>query len=66
MKDRILQLIHERDKKLISKYCNEGAYLDENGNAVHGICRNVELQDLLNDLHLSDALMVREIYEETE
>lgn len=59
MINKVNQLIKERDEKLIEKYCQEGAFLGKKGEIVNGVCKPVPLADLLNDLHLHDALIVQ-------
>jgi len=59
MINKITLLIKERDEKLIKKYCQEGTFLDEKGQIIHGVCKNVSLSELLNDIHVHDALIVQ-------
>ncbi len=63
--DRINELIQERDQKLISKYCQEGTFVDAEGNVTKGVCKPVDLSEILNDLHLSDALIIDEVNKTT-
>jgi len=58
IKARIAELIQNRDKEFIARFCSEGAYMDEEGNIINGICRQVDAQEMLNFQHVHDALIL--------
>lgn len=64
MKDRILQLLKNRDEAFINQFCQAGAFMDEHGKTVVGVCRPVGANEVLTFMHQHDALMVQELLEQ--
>lgn len=58
MLNTLIELLKTEDAKLIRKYCEEGSFLDEDGKTIKGVCRHVNIEEMLNDIHLRDALII--------
>lgn len=61
MTEILLELFHDRDKKFIRDFCQEGAYLDEKGETVHGVCRTMSAAEFLTFMHQQDAKLLEAI-----
>lgn len=61
MLNTLIELLKVEDEKIIKKYCQKGAYIDEQGKIVHGVCRAVSIEEILNDIHLRDSLILEAI-----
>jgi hypothetical protein len=55
---KINEVIKDRDNKLIAQYCQEGAFMDEHGKVTGGVCKHVDFSELLNEVHLRDAVLL--------
>ncbi len=58
MKDKLLELFNTRDKDFISRFCQEGTYLDESGKEIKGVCRTMTAEEVLTFMHTYDAYAV--------
>lgn len=61
----ILTLFLEENKKrdlhILQKFCDEGSYIDGHGTLVVGVCKHVEISELLNLLHNADERLLSSI-----
>lgn len=58
---KLLTSANNRDKEFIKRFCSEGAYIGEGGKVVNGVCRTVDVEEILTFLHRHDALLLQNI-----
>lgn len=55
MKEKLLELLKERDLNFIELFCQKGTFMGEGGKITGGICRGVSVDEVLVFIHQYDA-----------
>ena len=61
MKQKIKELIEERDEVFVKHFCTMGTYLTDDGAIRSGVCRPISVIEVLNLFHLYDKQILEEI-----
>jgi len=49
------ELRNQRDDVLINRFCEKGTFIDIGGKTIGGVCRPVDMSELLTVLHYFDS-----------
>lgn len=55
---KVLQIQKERSELCIENFCTKGTYLTDGGELVRGVCRPVDVQELINFMSVTNALII--------
>jgi hypothetical protein len=57
MEKEILELHKQMDLAFIAEFCDQGTYLDGDGKTIHGVCRAVSANEVLEFMHRWNAVI---------
>ena len=61
MKQKIKNLIQERDEAFVKHFCTMGTFLSDEGAIRSGVCRPISVTEVLNFFHEYDKQILEEI-----
>lgn len=63
MERKVLNLVQQRDKDFIARFCQQGSYMDADGKNIVGVCKPVDANEMLTFMHQYDEMLLTEIKE---
>lgn len=61
MEKEILELHKQMDGAFIKEFCQEGTFIGEDGKTIHGVCRPVSANEVLEFMHRWNAVIAEVI-----
>ena len=56
--EEVITLIQQRDQDFLNRFCDAGAYMDEEGKHIIGVCKTVSANEVLTFLHQYDEMFL--------
>lgn len=57
----LLEIMKARDKELLERFCQSGAFMSTDGKEIRGVCKPVDVNVMLNFMHTYDGLIAEQV-----